>query len=125
VYDSDRKFNIIAGSGAFDISTTGNSYDDIPNTNYLSVGGSTGIVKLNKDATFSLYPNPVKDKLTLELSGDQVFDVKVISPEGKEVYSAAGVSEKQQINVESFAEGVYFLQLKNEAGVQVQKICIR
>ena len=72
----------------------------------------------NVTSKLSIYPNPVKDVLTIEGSYTSVdiFDIF-----GKLVLSSEYV---KTINVKSLADGVYMLNINTEKGIQTKKITI-
>jgi hypothetical protein len=69
-------------------------------------------------SNLSIYPNPVKDALTIEgvYTSVDIFDVF-----GKLVLSSEYV---KTINVKSLADGVYMLNINTEKGIQTKKITI-
>ena len=60
---------------------------------------------------FSYYPNPVNDILNLSYSQDMNM-VKVFNMVGQELLSKAVNANTAQIDLSSFANGAYFIQVK-------------
>ena len=77
------------------------------------------ITAINEDiSNISVYPNPVKDVLTIEgnYTSVDIYDVF-----GKLVLSAEA---KQTINVSSLSSGVYMLKINTKQGTATQKITV-
>jgi len=79
-------------------------------------GTSTGVEVINSE--FNIYPNPVKDVLTIEgtYTSVDIFDVF-----GKLVLTAESA---KTINVATLSNGVYILNINTQNGVTTQKITI-
>ncbi|QOW10502.1 T9SS type A sorting domain-containing protein [Kaistella flava (ex Peng et al. 2021)] len=73
-----------------------------------------------KSAKMSVYPNPVKDILTITTL-DKVESATVYSATGQVVFTAKNIVNKQ-INLSSLAKGVYFLQVQTDKGLQSVKL---
>lgn len=89
----------------------------------------TGLNKLSEDDNFSLYPNPIKDKLYIKLKnnvqckshlrisntlGDVLLDERIDKP----------ISSLER-DLTKFANGIYFLQLQVDDGtIQTRKIIL-
>jgi len=69
-------------------------------------------------SNLSIYPNPVKDVLTIEGS---YISVDIIDVSGKLVLSSEYI---KTINVKSLSNGVYMLNIKTENGIAVKKITV-
>jgi len=79
-------------------------------------GTSTGVEVINSE--FNIYPNPVKDVLTIEgtYTSVDIYDVF-----GKLVLTAESA---KTINVATLSNGVYILNINAQNGVTTQKITI-
>lgn len=110
--------------------------------NYLYVGYDNGDFKINGflfDATLSVgsadalpsavYPNPVKDFVTIAveaLEGDNV-QVEVYSLTGAmmDVFHKKSYQDHKQVfyeNLSNYASGIYFLKIKSEKGIKTVKV---
>lgn len=83
-------------------------------------GANMASNEVAKSAPMSVYPNPVKDIITIKTS-DQVESAGVYSATGQLVFSAKNIVNKQ-IDLSSLAKGVYVLQVKTDKGVQSTKL---
>lgn len=89
-------------------------------TNTILVDACLGLEN-NEIATVSVYPNPTDGKLTLSnLIGNTGF--KVISTSGQVVLSGLVSNTANSIDLSSFENGIYVLQLTQEQGVQTIRI---
>ena len=70
--------------------------------------------------TVTLYPNPVRDKLTIEVS-EPVKMFEVYTMNGVLVSKQTNCSDKIEINVESYAFGTYMIRLTTDNTVEIRK----
>jgi hypothetical protein len=77
--------------------------------------------------SFRIYPNPSKDKITIEynqLKAEQV-QIKLYSMEGRVLMEKTLLSNKMQIDVSDFSKGVYIVQVQSDkSGIARQKFVI-
>lgn len=87
---------------------------------------SLGETELNKDE-FNIYPNPVKEELTITYKSDQSFkgDIELRSAEGQLIEIFRDVtfgSLEQKIDMSNLAKGIYFIKVNSDAGTLVEKV---
>gem|GEM_PF-1937526 len=75
-------------------------------------------------SALNLYPNPARTILNI-VSGDMIRELRVVDMLGQVVYAADVVGESHQINVASFRNGIYFVQILTSQGVTTQKVQIQ
>ncbi len=71
------------------------------------------VLDLQKEGGFSIYPNPVSDKLVFTMN-DAIVGAAIFDLNGKQVMSVEKmtvIDGKQELNVEKLAPGLYHLQL--------------
>ena len=68
-----------------------------------------------------VYPNPAKDKLTIESNINKLINYDIINIMGQTVYSSYLNSGKTNINISEFAKGIYTIKLYSEKGNVVKK----
>lgn len=76
-------------------------------------------VMLNKkikadQKTFNLYPNPVKDKMIIEIKNQskiQDFMIAIYNTQGQIIFQQALQQDKTEINISELSRGIYFLML--------------
>jgi len=76
-------------------------------------------------ANLTVYPNPFTDILTIELNGDDMFTVEILSLEKKRVFSASVKEPIFNINLAELNAGVYILQIKDSKGTSNNKKIIK
>ena len=103
-----------AVNGCFDPGTGAGQYTSLAGCN--AVCNATDVTETISN--LSIYPNPVKNALTIEGS---YISVDIIDVSGKLVLSSEAT---KNINVKSLADGVYMLNIKTENGIAVKKITI-
>lgn len=84
----------------------------------LSVGDvETDEYRNNLKSRLTVYPNPAKNNFTVKLTVDQKGSVKIFSLTGQELFNKSLSSDqKLDINVNSFAPGVYIVTYVDEEG---------
>ena len=103
-----------AVNGCIDPGTGLGQYTSITDCN--AVCNTTDVAETISN--LSIYPNPVKDVLTIEGS---YISVDIIDVSGKLVLSSEYI---KTINVKSLSNGVYMLNIKTENGIAVKKITV-
>ncbi|MGH1364103.1 MAG: T9SS type A sorting domain-containing protein [Calditrichia bacterium] len=88
-------------------------------TDILCLGPTTGIehtaVNVVAEQSVTVFPNPTNSDVNLffsNLSGR--YDVAIYNVLGMKVYEGRGESERYRINTNSFASGIYFVQVQFE-----------
>jgi blue copper oxidase len=89
------------------------------------VTGNTGINDNKEKVSFTIFPNPVKDKLFLSLSDkkNSVYYITVFNLNGKALMMLPQPEIQKGIDIASLAKGTYLLQLmdKETKSISVQK----
>lgn len=86
-------------------------------------GNNAGNGELTQDNQIKVYPNPVKDYLTVRFSDYNNTKVKIMDVLGKQLYIKALQSSNHHIDLSSLTAGVYFLILeKNGENLFCQKL---
>lgn len=79
----------------------------------------------SKNLSIHIFPNPVYGVLTVAFKGNEVLDgikMSLISQQGSEMLPMQQVLCEQQLNVSSFAAGVYYLKVLMPSGEKTFKI---
>ena len=108
-------FTVTDGNGT--ILASGGQFTDVDGDAFKT-GDATTVGVNDFTSNLSVYPNPVKDVLTIE---GNYTSVDIIDVSGKLVLSSESTKD---INVKSLADGVYMLNIKTENGIAVKKITI-
>ena len=99
---------IVDGSGEF----TNMTYSIIS----VEQGGAVGEISAS---AYKVYPNPVKDVLTIK--GDDVSQVMIYNSLGQLVKSLETHNDVVEVNVENFQNGMYFINIINNNGKIIAK----
>lgn len=71
----------------------------------------------------SIYPNPVKEKLTIENKNSNISNVQIVDTNGKLILNQKINSDKTEINFAAYPKGIYFIQFESEGKIiKIEKI---
>ena len=85
-------------------------------------GGVTGLTDYAQDLSdINLFPNPVSDKLTINLSSDKWKEIFISDVMDKLIIHQDADSSVIKIDVSELEQGVYFLQMKGKSGMEVRR----
>ncbi len=94
-----------------------------PTIGAIENGLLVGVQEQAAEESILLYPNPVKDVLTLESVSGAIDKVEIYNGLGLMVFSETGVhAQHKQIDLSQFETGVYVLSVKTEQGASRYKI---
>lgn len=85
-------------------------------SNFISTG-----VKQYTETSISLYPNPVKDRLFIDLSGSKSEHVSIYDLMGKEVYCMKVNEQRPVIDLSALVPGIYLVKAFGIKGTSVSK----
>ncbi len=91
---------------------------------YLVVTNPTLGVDVNNDIEYAVYPNPVMENMTIQLTGDvMIQQISVIDMNGKIIRMITDInSSYYTLNRSGISAGTYFLSLQTNQGNLVHKI---
>lgn len=84
-----------------------------------------GIKETIKELRVSIYPNPVHDKIFIELKehSEELY-FSLVDETGKELLRKKRITSNEFIDVSHYAKGIYFLQLETNNQTAMRKIVI-
>jgi hypothetical protein len=86
---------------------------------------NVGLTENNIANQFAVYPNPASDKVTVMLNNSNSNTmIQVLNALGQVVLTKSNVSEKNELNTESLAKGVYFVKVSNGKESSTSKLII-
>ena len=89
----------------------------------LRVSGCVGIAQTQLDASgVSVYPNPTNGEFTVEFAENVVKTIVVMDVTGRVVLSNNNVTGATHFNLNSFANGVYYVKVVSSNSSKVVKI---
>lgn len=82
-------------------------------------------IEENTNNSFALYPNPTKGSVVVEFENESIESVQVINLLGKVLLDQqVAYKSKIELNISSFAEGVYYVQLKSANENYLKKVIL-
>jgi len=88
----------------------------------VTVTSSTAGISENKLLSFEMYPNPVSDKLNIQLpSGSEKAEVSIFDYTGRLVSSKTISSNYTSIDVQSISNGIYIIIVASNTKIGVQR----
>lgn len=78
---------------------------------------TNNVNNVNNNPEIKIYPNPVKDILTIELNNQTELKnnkISIYNSEGNILYSSELENSKQEINISNYPTGIYFIAIENE-----------
>jgi len=109
-------------TGGYMVYLTGNIGVCESTDSLLVYVGVAGINNKSLDKNITIYPNPVKDVLTISVEKENKTKVTIVNALGKAVATYFLVEKDNKINTNNWAKGIYYLKIENENGVVVRKI---
>ncbi len=81
----------------------------------FNVSERLGIADKELKNQFTIFPNPVKDRLTIQTEISD-YNVEIFSVLGKQIRFKNGLINQSTLDISSFKNGIYFLKISNEQG---------
>ena len=87
---------------------------------------SVGINETELNSSLSLFPNPIEDNLTLQISdfNKEKLSYILFDTEGKLLTNGQVIAEQTQINTASLPPATYFIKVLNQENKQVESFKI-
>ncbi|MBL4710525.1 MAG: T9SS type A sorting domain-containing protein [Flavobacteriales bacterium] len=80
----------------------------------------------SEDGQYSIYPNPVKNRLTIDfgsLSSENTIEINIFNISGQRVYNASLITQyRHQISTEKWNSGIYLCRITHNGKVYTQKV---
>lgn len=96
---------------------------------YLSSLVSVVFEKINASATIQIYPNPASNSLSISIDNLAIIPgatIKILNALSIEIHNEQLISTTQNIDVSTWSQGVYFLQLFNGNNlIETRKIVVK
>jgi len=79
--------------------------------------GISGVNELQQNLKFKVYPNPAKNKITVETTENKKFIVKISNSQGKQIIKQS-FQRKTEVDVSSYGKGLLLVEVCDEKGVK-------
>lgn len=119
--DNDGKFNIIAGTGGFDLAYTTQHpvFEEIPNSGFFSIDITTSLQPISEDSKFNVYPSVFRQWSDLKIQNlnEGNYQLRIFGINGQLL-----LDEKlgNAINLQNNHSGIYIIEI-----LEGQKIVFR
>ena len=111
--------------GAFNV-TNGNSStsgDQVYTATFnVTENTGVGVGEINLASNIQLYPNPATTYIQIS-SEENISGVEIFNLKGQQILEENSYQDK--INIEKLSTGVYFVSIKTDQGVRVEKLIIQ
>lgn len=96
----------------------------LPNVSYYAMSCLTDPIAVdeNYDEMTAVYPNPVKDNLTI--NADNMRRITIINTMGQVVYDHEVKSDSEEINMSQYESGVYMVRITTDNGMTTQRVTV-
>lgn len=92
------------------------------------IPNNTGIESLEKENNFTIFPNPAENNINIDFkTTSKPCNIYILNTLGQEIYSEKGnkiYSGVKRIDLSSFKNGIYFVNIEQDSKVQTQKIVL-
>ncbi|MCW3124151.1 MAG: hypothetical protein JWQ38_3643 [Flavipsychrobacter sp.] len=85
------------------------------------IGIPTEVSVMTNNNTMSIYPNPVNDILIISTITNAYNELSITNTIGQSVLTQTISTPQTRVNVKALPSGLYYITLKGEGGVKVQK----
>ena len=86
-----------------------------------NIGLAIGPIEQNVNS-FSIYPNPFEDEISIEFKGTKSGNLRVLDIQGKEILFINLTQQSQKVDLSSISSGLYFLVLDSNGEVFTSKV---
>ena len=108
---------MIAGGGSYSTNSFSNVVDIFDTTN------ANGINESSVKNCFTVWPNPVNDKLNISFDENSIVGtINIFAINGQKQSEIKLTENKMVIDVSTLSNGIYFLKFVNGSTVEIKKI---
>jgi len=94
-------------------------------TSGFTVTWNVGITDIVTEDGVSIYPNPASDVVFVELTGNDMVDgIQLVNMIGETIYQATSNDNKYEIDVTTFSNGIYFINIQQGDDIITKKFVI-
>ncbi|MGD0710850.1 MAG: T9SS type A sorting domain-containing protein [Bacteroidales bacterium] len=103
------------------IKTISNSINVKDSVIITVTGSGAGIIDVNNDNVFKVYPNPTSENITIENISQTQAIIEISNLQGQLIKTFTTNSNKTNVDISAFPCGMYFISMKTEKGIAVEK----
>ena len=93
------------------------------NTAYNVIGIPAGVTSLTAPKnTVLLFPNPANNELTIKTSDGAYNSVSIINTFGQQIMQSSLQGNETKLDIQQLSAGIYYVILKGDSGVRVEKL---
>jgi len=89
-----------------------------------SVGYTVSVFEETIFSSYEVYPNPVKNNLTIETNGLKVSSLEIVDILGKTVINKTTNLPLNKIDMTTLNSGIYFVRINSDKGTFIEKVTL-
>jgi hypothetical protein len=117
---TNQSFTAVA-SGSYAVIVTKNSCSDTSSCHAVII---TGINEAKANASFSVYPNPSKERFIIETNQTENSKIEIYNLVGELSYQSTITSAKTEIDMSKQPSGIYFVKINHGNTVYTKRIVV-
>jgi hypothetical protein len=86
---------------------------------------STSVIETENDISFSIFPNPAKNSIQIDLKNLSNDTFTLYNSTGKSIYTIKLISKSTKIDVSNYTKGIYFYTISNSNKLSSGKLVIQ
>ena len=91
----------------------------------VQINFTLGLNEKSNPSTFSIFPNPSNDKVSIQLNNNEIANLKIVDVLGNIIYKEE-INSTSDINVSEFKNGIYFVTIEtNGIQSQMEKLIVK
>jgi endonuclease I len=117
---------ITRNNKAYSIQNNRNPYVDHPEWVNAVWGPSSGINNVENNVSITVFPNPVSNiaHINLNRSLNKPYKLSLLKTDGSNIFTKYVTSRENEIDFSALPDGVYFISIKSESFIKVEKIVV-
>ena len=123
-------FSATAQSGNISVKGQNDCGDGAETVKFIKVNNCAGINSNKLESSVQIFPNPVREELTLNITGtERQLNLTIVDRTGKvqytETLSNIPASFTKKLDMSKFAKGIYFVRLSHNERIYSEKVVVQ